>query len=274
MGASHLSSSTSDSTTATQMNTVLFITCSILLILIGIIIGEIFIAQQGVVPLFQNPGETPYVIQNDYSSLTYLVLGDSTAAGQGSAYAQGIAVQTAKYLSKNAHVTMINSAISGAITHDIVQKQLNILHIIRPDIVLISIGSNDVIHLTSLRSIKKDTNTIIDQILQKNCHAKIIFTGAADVGASPRFLFPLSWIVTFRAKQVADVFKSLVVERELTFAPILEKTGSIFYHDRSLFASDRFHPNQDGYALWVSVLTGAVDSAKDIQPSHCNNLKK
>jgi len=48
----------------------------------------------------------------------------------------------------------------------------------------------------------------------------------------------------------------------LIFAPIAEKTGPLFRADPSLFAADRFHPNDRGYATWIPVLNEALARAR------------
>src|SRR5688572_552909 len=75
--------------------------------------------------------------------LTYVVLGDSTAAAVGTDYESGIAVQTATELAKRHAVTKVNLGVTGARMRDVRERQLPEAVALRPDVVLLSAGAND-----------------------------------------------------------------------------------------------------------------------------------
>ena len=191
--------------------------------------------------------------------VNYLVMGDSTVAGQGGDYQVGLANATAKHLASTSSVVMLNTAVSGARATDIVSDQIKVV-----------VGSNDVTHRTSAKNVRASMNQAIDQLIKKNCNAKIVITGSADMGAVPRIPQPLRYLAGFRATQLNKVFIDIADKKQVTFASIAQKTGPIFRSDRSLFAQDNFHPNTKGYDVWVPVLIDALDEAVATQPSHCN----
>src|SRR6476660_8507001 len=86
---------------------------------------------------FHNPSRDTLRFGTSGSTLAYVVLGDSTAAGQGAPYENGIAVLTARELAKTRTVMLTNLAISGARTRDILAVQLPAAERLRPDLVLI-----------------------------------------------------------------------------------------------------------------------------------------
>ena len=57
------------------------------------------------------------------------------------------------------------------------------------------------------------------------------------------------------------MFRSEAVSQRLLFAEIAEKTGPRFRRDHSLYAADRFHPNDRGYATWLPLLNEALAEA-------------
>ena len=57
------------------------------------------------------------------------------------------------------------------------------------------------------------------------------------------------------------MFRAEARDLHLTFAPIAAETGPQFRRDPSLFAADRFHPNDRGYATWIPVLNRALNQA-------------
>ncbi|HYI09034.1 MAG TPA: SGNH/GDSL hydrolase family protein [Thermoanaerobaculia bacterium] len=194
-------------------------------------------------------------------ALQYLVLGDSTAAGEGGRYEEGIAVLTAARLGEGRKVTMTNLAVSGAQVRDVLVEQLPRVKDLRPDLVLLSVGANDVTHLTPVRSMRRDLRAVIAQLRERNPEVAIVITGSPDMGSPPRIPRLLRGLASCRTKQVNRMFVAEAAALGLTFAPIAEVTGPMFRQDRSLFAADRFHPNERGYATWVPVLNAALAKA-------------
>jgi len=193
----------------------------------------------------------------------YVVLGDSTAAGEGAPYDQGIAVLTTANLAKSRTVTLTNLAVSGAKTSDVLSLQLPAAQRARPDLVLISVGANDVTHLTSIGSVRKSIVQIIEGLRAANAKVAIVLTGSPDMGAPPRIPRALRPIAAWQTRRINRMFESVAREKKVTFAPIALATGPLFRKDHSLFADDRFHPNARGYATWLPTLNRALGSDLD-----------
>lgn len=193
-------------------------------------------------------------------ALNYVVLGDSTAAGVGGNYEIGIAVSTARELGRRHRVTMTNFGVSGARMNDVRERQLSNAEALRPDLVLLSAGANDVTHLTRIRPMRDDLREIVQRLKAANPNVKIVVTGSPDMGSPPRIPWLLRGIASLRTRQVNRMFKDEVAKNGLIFAPIAETTGPLFRRDRSLFDSDMFHPNDRGYGTWIRVLNQALAS--------------
>lgn len=200
--------------------------------------------------------------------LNYLVLGDSTAAGVGAPYDQGIAVGTAVELGRSHQVTMWNAAVSGARIRDVSDSQLpDALTRVRPDLVLLSVGANDVTHLTPIPSMRARLRAIVRRLRAVNPDVRIVITGSPDMGSPPRIPWLLRGIASLRARMVNRMFRAEVAQQSLAFAPIAEVTGPMFRRDRTLFDHDRFHPNARGYAEWITVLNEALRGAYSRPPA-------
>lgn len=193
--------------------------------------------------------------------LTYVILGDSTAAGVGGNYENGIAVATEKELGQSREVAMTNLAVSGARMKDVLRDQLPKAEELRPDLVLLSAGANDVTHLTSIRSMRNSLREIVRRLRAANPSVTIAITGSPDMGAPPRIPRLLRGLADRRTKKANRMFVEEAASLALTFAPIALETGPQFRADHSLFAADRFHPNDRGYATWIPVLNRALREA-------------
>jgi acyl-CoA thioesterase I len=193
--------------------------------------------------------------------LVYVVLGDSTTAGVGGTYDLGIAVSTTRELARRHRVTMTNLGVSGARIRDVRRLQLPHAERLHPDVVLLSVGANDVVHLTRIGAMRNDLREIVERLRRANPNVKIVITGSPDMGSLPRIPRLLRGIASWRTKQVNRMFVPAAKDLDLIFAPIAEKTGPLFRKDRSLLAADRFHPNDRGYATWIPVLNDALAAA-------------
>jgi lysophospholipase L1-like esterase len=210
---------------------------------------------------FVNPSHDVRQFGGQGKPLIYVVMGDSTAAGQGADYEHGIAVQTSRAISGSHAVALTNVSISGARVHDVVSEQLEEAARLRPDLVLLSVAANDVTHLTSIGSMRADFVAIVARLRLANPKVAIVVTGAPEMGAPPRVPWLLRPVASWRMRAVNTMVMSLAREQRLEFAPIAAETGPAFRRDPTLFAADRFHPNERGYALWIRVLTPALQRA-------------
>ena len=210
---------------------------------------------------FRNPSREPVRFGDKGSALTYVVMGDSTAAGEGAPYAQGIAVGTASALSADHRVTMTNLGVSGARIGDVVNDQVADAVRLHPDLVLLSVAANDVTHLSSVSAMESSLLRIIRALKTTNPAIAIVVTGSPDMGSPPRIPRLLRGLASRRTEAINHMFRRVAADEHLTFAPIADATGPLFRKDRSLFADDRFHPNARGYATWIRVLNEAIARA-------------
>jgi lysophospholipase L1-like esterase len=194
-------------------------------------------------------------------SLSYAIMGDSTSISQGSKYEDGFGAASIKHLSKRFTVTSINTGISGATTEDVRNDQLKQVAAFKPDLILLAAGANDVTHFTRGETIRISVQTIINELRRANPDIKIIVTSSPAMDSVSRFPNGAKQLMGLRTKQVNAVFHTLISKNNLISAPIAEKTRDAFIADPSLTASDNFHPNKSGYALWIPVINHAIDDA-------------
>ena len=225
-----------------------------------LILAEILIAIPGPDDHFQNPSRSPVTLGKARAGhhLIYVVMGDSTAAGEGGDYKSGIAMETATFLSTLSPIVMINLAVSGAKVSDVQAEQLAAAEALKPDIVLLAVGANDGTHFTLSGRIRSGMDDILNGLHSANPHMKILLTGSPELGAAPRFAQPLRWLAGTQTTRVNAVIIDVAHERGAIFVPIARETGPLFRADRGLYAPDRFHPNNRGYATWFPVLNKAL----------------
>lgn len=238
---------------------ILLLVVSILFILL--LIAEAFISLSGPKENFKNPERKITEFGTAGKKIKYMIIGDSTSAGQGADYEKGIAILTSRHLAKSYRVEMLNTSISGAQIKDLLKDQIPVVKEYKPDLLLIAVGANDVIRLANPWKVKRELDLMINQLLNIHLDMKIVLTASPDMGSVPRFPQPLREIMGRSTFVINKAFYSVIKKYNLTLAPIAEKTGPLFKKDPSLFAFDRFHPNEKGYMTWVPVLNEALDQA-------------
>ncbi|HSH59000.1 MAG TPA: GDSL-type esterase/lipase family protein, partial [Acidimicrobiales bacterium] len=113
-------------------------------------------------------------------------LGDSTAAGVGADDPDGaLPRQVAARLGRPVQLTVL--AKSGAKVEELIAQQLPRVSSLEPDVVVLSVGANDVVHFTSKDSFTSRYRRLLDQLGS----TPVIALGVPDMGAAPRFAQPL-----------------------------------------------------------------------------------
>ena len=136
---------------------------------------------------YQPPSQQPVRLGGAGTPLLYVVIGDSTAAGRGGNYERGIALSTARHLAASRPVTMVNLAVSGAKVRDVVKNQLPQAVRLKPDVVLLAVGANDVTHFTASGAVSSGLSSILDQLSAARPGLRIVLTGSPAVGTARRF---------------------------------------------------------------------------------------
>ncbi len=198
---------------------------------------------------------------DDREPLQLRVLGDSTAAGVGTTAADAalpvlLADRVAARTGRT--VRVIGLGVSGARTSDVTSDQLP--KIADADVVVIVIGSNDVIHLTGRARLRRDTAELL---------AEASASGAPVVlGGIPRFYGvgalaqPLRAIVDGYAAVLRDVQRDVATSVPgVTFVDIAALASPRFRGVPQSMSGDEFHPSTIGYGFWADALAPAVATA-------------
>jgi lysophospholipase L1-like esterase len=183
-------------------------------------------------------------------------LGDSTAAGQGaSAQSEILPEQVARLLGRPVALTDLGH--SGDTVADVLSTQLPRLAAYRPQTVFISIGANDVTHLTSRGEFRRDYAAVLAGL--PSSVRRVVMLGVPDMGASPRIPQPLLAIAGWRGRFLDDDVRALAARTPRATYVDIARTGRSFRQDpRRYFASDLYHPNDAGYALWARAVVDTL----------------
>lgn len=192
--------------------------------------------------------------------LTFVVMGDSTAAGVGAGDAEHAypTLLAQRLAAKGRRVRLVDLGVSGARVADVLERAGAAVNA-QPDLLFVGIGANDATHLTSLASIRRDMAELLDRVAAGG--ARVVVAGAPDMRAAA-FLEPLRSIVGWRGRSVAAAIEEVARSKGVAVVPLAEKTAPFFVEDPDrYYSSDDFHPSAAGYARWADAIYPVLESA-------------
>jgi lysophospholipase L1-like esterase len=201
----------------------------------------------------------------DAPPLTFVVLGDSTAAGVGAgsaddAYPTRLARRIA---GERFRVRLVVLGVSGARVRDVLDGQLPRALDADPDVVFVGIGANDVTHVTKLEDVEDDMSALLARLEEER--VATVVAGPPDM-RSPVFLEPLRTIVGWRGEAVARRIEAAARAAGARVVPLADETRDFFAEDPDrYYAADDFHPSAAGYALWADVIFPHVADALPVR---------
>ncbi len=204
------------------------------------------------------PDAPPFALDRSAATTAESVvwLGDSAVAGLGASSPEGaLPLQVQQLGGKPQNITVL--AVSGARVEDVLHKQLPELsrQPKAPDVIYISVGGNDVTHLTTRNAFAADYATLLDALPQSS---RVVMLGVPDMGSPTRIPQPLRTLSGWRGDQLGHVVRTLAFEHHATYVDIAGATRKPFRSDPDrYFSLDGFHPNDEGYAVWAQAVHAA-----------------
>ena len=181
-------------------------------------------------------------------TLTLLILGDSAAAGVGVAHQNDAllgAVVSALQHQYQVHWRL--EAQSGDTTSQVIQKTQKMVNQ-KYDVVVTSVGVNDVTRLMSARTWIKQQQQFYQLIQAKFQPELIIATGVPPMHLFPALPNPLSWLFGQYAKQMNLQLEKIVSkQKDMQWIEYdIQKYQSMNLE----MAKDGFHPIKEIYQIW------------------------
>jgi lysophospholipase L1-like esterase len=193
-------------------------------------------------------------------SLSILIIGDSAAAGVGvSSQNEALLGQLVAQLQNDFTLSWQLVAKTGAKTQDLIPMLAQVNHGKPIDVVITSLGVNDV---TSLQRSKSWLQA--QQELHQFCFATlrakhIVVSGMPPLHAFPLLPQPLKWVIGSRAKQFDRRQRKAIVNQPNTSYQALD-----FNLEVSAMAQDGFHPGALIYREWAIALSKRILSLEKV----------
>ena len=193
-----------------------------------------------------------------------VILGDSSAAGLGAdsrhetvgaIIANGVAALTGR------PVRVTNAAVVGAESGDLERQLATALEeVMRPDVVVIMIGANDVTHRIERSTAVRHLEQTVRRA--RALGSEVVVGTCPDLGTIEPVPQPLRLLIQRWSRDLAAAQTVAVVEaggRTVSLGDLLGPEFATF--PAEMFSRDRFHPSAAGYARAAAALLPSVCSA-------------
>lgn len=185
----------------------------------------------------------------------YVALGDSLTYGFGASnYKETFPFVFAQKLSPNyKKIEILNLAVSGAISSELLAGQLPKALAQNPDLVTIMVGTNDVHDFIKPEDFKKTLEETVKS-LKKNTQTKILLINIPYLGTSTQVLPPYNIFFDRKINAFNKIIKTVAIEQQVNFFDLYSVSKIPFEKDPSLYSIDNFHPSGKGYILWGDLI--------------------
>ncbi len=181
-------------------------------------------------------------------ALSLLILGDSAAAGVGvETQKDALSGAILANLQEEYCITWQLQATTGHTTKQVsnVVQQLNQQHY---DVVVTSVGVNDVTKLISVDTWVKQQQQLLMQIQRQFSPKLIIVSAVPPMQHFPALPQPLAWLLGQYAEQMNQTLQHYLASK--SHYSWLKNDIQAFQAMNLPMASDGFHPSKEIYAMW------------------------
>jgi lysophospholipase L1-like esterase len=186
----------------------------------------------------------------------YVALGDSTVHGIGASDpANNYVSRLAERLrSVYPRARFVNLGVSGATAADVRVEQLQRAVALRPDLVTLSVGPNDITQKRAAQQYERDIEAIL-LTLTRQTSAVVVVNLIPDLTVTPRFRGNAEAATLGRA---VPVFNEALSRRArangVEVADLYEPSRREVPQRPELIAADGYHPSDQGYARWAELM--------------------
>jgi len=201
--------------------------------------------------------------------LELALLGDSSSVGLGASDPRAtpgavIATGLAALSGRPVRLTVVG-AVGAESRH--LDGQIDVLleRVPHPDVAVISIGANDVTHRLAPAVSVRFLDGAVRRL--RDVGAEVVVGTCPDLGTVEPLAQPLRYVARRWSRSLAAAQTIVVVEaggRSVSLADLLADDLAARPHE--MFAADRFHPSETGYARMAAVLLPSVCAAMGLIP--------
>jgi acyl-CoA thioesterase-1 len=193
--------------------------------------------------------------------LLYVALGDSTVYGVGATSPDKSYVGQLYQRLRSAYprARLVNLGEGGATAADVRTEQLARALTLRPQVVTVSVGPNDITQRRTPQEYEEDIEVILTA-LSRRTRAVVVVNLIPDITVTPRFRRDERAVAL---RQRVEVFNEVLGRlAKASGAAIVDLFGPSQREvpgQPALISADDYHPSDQGYARWAELMWRRID---------------
>lgn len=193
--------------------------------------------------------------------LRLVAVGDSSLTAPGIDDLDSVWLRRlARRYAESHRVELISLGVGGSRARDVVEGQLDAAVSLRPDIAVVTVGSNDAIRATSVRRFTADMEAIVSRL--EAVSGAVMVLGMGDLGSIPRLPPSLRPYLSRRSRGFdAACVKVAVAHPRAVKVHTRGRMVAAFWEDQALFGADLFHASERGQAVFATETASAFEAA-------------
>ena len=199
----------------------------------------------------ERPGETS-------GPVVYVALGDSTGVGVGARKGGGYVARLFERIERErAGSRVANLCVSGAETRDVIRSQLPRVRALRPTLVTVGIGINDLTHGVEVEQFRRNYEELAAS-LRGATGAPVVVTNVPDISTAPRVPEFMRAELRRRIALFNEVIAEVAARHGFRLVDAYGMSREIIPRHPEFFSADGFHPSEEGYEYWAKMMWPAV----------------
>lgn len=188
----------------------------------------------------------------------YVALGDSYTIGTGVTEPERWPNQLAARIGDVELVA--NLGVNGYTTADLITDQLPRLDELRPELVSLLIGVNDVVQGVPDANYAANVAHILDELTDRLARDRIVCVATPDYTRTPRGAdYGNPDLQSDRIVRINAILREACEQRRITFVPEIFEISQAASDDPDLVAGDGLHPSGEQYRRWVEAIAPVVE---------------
>jgi lysophospholipase L1-like esterase len=194
------------------------------------------------------------------ADVLYVALGDSTVQGIGASSREANYVSRlhARLRERYPRARLENLGVGGATSRDVIEAQLQRAVDLKPHLVTLSVGPNDITSRVSVQAYAEHMDTILGRLADET-GAVIVVNLLPDLAVTPRFRRgELAPIVGRLSSEFNEALERLAKRHGASVVDLYAASRREVPGRPELLARDGYHPSDLGYARWAELMWDAV----------------
>ena len=189
---------------------------------------------------------------------SYVALGDSLTAGQGARHGYVDRLHD-RLLRQHPGAVLHNLGSSGATTADVLRISLPRVAKLRPDLVTLTIGTNDLTEGAPVDAVLRNLEAIVSSL--RATGAAVVVTNLPAVGLAPAVPAAYRQHIDDLVRSANAAIEAICRKNQATLFDLYAFSKKEIPRHPEYFSWDGYHPSEEGYDRWAEAMWRAVEDA-------------